>query len=139
MTVDAVAHSELERSVHERLGTIEDPCSVRNRTPLTLLEMGIVEDVSVDEHGHAKVTMLLTDPGCVFFFEMGREIKQVVADIPGIASVEVLSIGDRWWESDRMPAEARAKLKRMRAERDGNRPRVRLGRSVGEVESAPRR
>lgn len=116
----------LEERVRAELGRIQDPCSVRNRTPLSLLEMGIVEAVSVDAAGHAEVTMLLTDPSCVFFFEMGREITERVRAIPGITSVDVQSIGDRWWENERMAPEARQKLAAMRRRRgDHDAPRTR--------------
>jgi metal-sulfur cluster biosynthetic enzyme len=109
---------QLHDQVMEALAVISDPCSVRNRTPLTLTEMNLVEEVSVTDHGHVSIKLLLTDPGCVFFFDIARAIEEKLEVVPGITSVKVETIGDRWWEPERMEPDVRARLKDMRAQRD---------------------
>ncbi len=103
--------------VFERLSRITDPCSARNRTPLSLTEMGIVENVAVTDDGEVTVRLLLTDPSCVFFFDIARSIEEHLVGLGGVAAVKVESIGDRWWEPDRMTPEVQARLARMRARR----------------------
>jgi metal-sulfur cluster biosynthetic enzyme len=104
--------------IMEELSRIEDPCSVRNRTPLSLVDMKLVEDVVVSEAGHVSITLLLTDPSCVFFFDIARSIKDALGRLPGVGDVTVETIGDRWWEPDRLTPEVRERLARMRAKRD---------------------
>jgi metal-sulfur cluster biosynthetic enzyme len=93
--------------------------------------MAIVEKVEVDAAGKATITMMLTDPSCVFFFEMGKEITDKVSELPGVSEVDVKSIGDRWWEPERMSEAARNRLLGMRSARDRRKEAVELGRPVG--------
>lgn len=131
MSVTVEAPPQLEEELLEVLGSIHDPCSVRNRTPLTLLEMAIVDKVEVDDDGKATITMMLTDPSCVFFFEMGKEITDKVSELDGVTEVDVQSIGDRWWEPERMSEAARERLLGMRSRRDARKQSVKVGRPVG--------
>jgi ATP-binding protein involved in chromosome partitioning len=131
MTVTVEAPPRLEEELLEVLGSIKDPCSVRNRTPLSLLEMAIVDKVEVDDGGKATITMMLTDPSCVFFFEMGKEITDRVGELQGVTEVDVRSVGDRWWEPERMSPAVRERLLGMRGARDRRKQTVKLGRPVG--------
>lgn len=110
--------------IMQKLSQIEDPCSVRNRTPLTLVDMKLVDDVVVSEDGHVAIKLLLTDPSCVFFFDIALSIKEAVSRLPGVSDVNVETIGDRWWEPDRLTPEVRERLARMRAKRDLARTRT---------------
>ncbi len=107
------------------LQDVRDPCSVMNRTNLDIVEMGLVEDVQVDG-GHVTVTLLLTDPTCIFFFEIARHIEDRVRDVDGVESVAVASLSDRLWSPDRIAPATRKRLsaaREARARRLGVRPR----------------
>jgi metal-sulfur cluster biosynthetic enzyme len=108
-----------EGAVRKALAEVIDPCSVRNRTPLNLVEMGLVDHIECQDKGRVRILLLLTDPTCVFFFDMATEIKARVSQLAGVCDVEVAIVSDRWWEADRLSAGARARLPLMRAARDG--------------------
>jgi metal-sulfur cluster biosynthetic enzyme len=96
-----------------------------NRTNLDIVEMGLVEDVQVDG-GRVTVTLLLTDPTCIFFFEIARHIEDRVRAVDGVESVEVASLSDRLWSPDRIAPATRKRLAAAREERAarlGVRPR----------------
>ncbi len=99
----------LESQVRERLAEVMDPCSVFNRTHLSITDMGLVRDVRI-EQGHVHVSLLLTDPSCLFFFQMGQDIEARLLELDGVESVKVESTSDRWWSEDRMTPEARQRL-----------------------------
>lgn len=98
-----------EAAIRERLAEVMDPCSVFNRTHLSITEMGLVRDVRI-EGSHIHVSLLLTDPSCLFFFQMGQDIEARLMELEGVESVKVESTSDRWWSEDRMSPEARARL-----------------------------
>jgi metal-sulfur cluster biosynthetic enzyme len=111
--------------VRRALADVRDPCSLMNRTNLDIVEMGLVEDVGIDGGG-VTVTLLLTDPTCIFFFEIARQIKERLSGLPGVESVEVVSLSDRLWEPDRIAPAARERLRiarERRARQLGVRPR----------------
>jgi metal-sulfur cluster biosynthetic enzyme len=63
-----------EQEIWAALARIIDPCSRFNGTCLDLVEMGLVREVLIDG-GTVHVRLLLTDPSCVFTFEIIREIR----------------------------------------------------------------
>lgn len=111
--------ADLEAAVRRRLDRVLDPCSARNRTPLSVVEMGLVESVEVDD-GRVTIGLLLTDPTCVFFFDMARAIEAEVASVPGVSQVEIENLTTTWWEPERIAPAARARLEWMRARRDAS-------------------
>mgnify|MGYP000168034629 CR=1 FL=1 len=115
-----------ERDVLDALNGILDPCSVFNRTNLTITEMGLIRDVRIDG-GKAHVRLILTDPSCLFYFQMAQEIEARLVALPGIEEVSVESTSDQWWSEERMLPDARSRLteqreRRMQFVRDARRP-----------------
>lgn len=68
--------------------------------PVSIVQMGLVDDVRVDD-GVARITLCLTDTACVHFTGMQRAIADALADIPGIAAVQVVQATDKLWDPDR--------------------------------------
>jgi len=102
--------------IYESLGTVYDTCSVFNGTRLDIVEMGLVHDVEQDA-GRVKVRLLLTDPMCLYLFEMRAQIIDVLSALPGIESVEVEPVAGKLWWPERMTPAARERLERLRRER----------------------
>jgi metal-sulfur cluster biosynthetic enzyme len=98
------------------LEAVRDPCSVMNRLNLNIVEMGLVREIRVDGD-EVQVDLLLTDPTCVYFFEIARQIKDRLARLPGVRNVEVRSTTDVLWMPDRMNEETRTRIRRRREER----------------------
>jgi metal-sulfur cluster biosynthetic enzyme len=78
--------------VRKVAGGVKDP-EVRT----TLAELGLLDDVTVDEAGHVTVHFHLTSPLCPAKFagQIGQQIRRRVARLPGVVSVEVI-LGDHF-------------------------------------------
>jgi metal-sulfur cluster biosynthetic enzyme len=100
----------------EALSSVYDTCSVFNGTRLDIVEMGLVHDV--EQHGgNVRVRLLLTDPMCLYLFEMRSQIIEVLSAFPGVESVEVEPVSGKLWWPERMTPEARERLERRRRAR----------------------
>jgi metal-sulfur cluster biosynthetic enzyme len=103
-------------AVYRALEGVYDTCSLFNRTDLNIVEMGLVQGVEHDGR-RVRVTLQLTDPLCLYFFEIGQRIREVLAALPGIEEVEVATTPDALWTPDRLAPAAAARLARLRAVR----------------------
>ncbi|NNN00677.1 MAG: P-loop NTPase [Acidimicrobiaceae bacterium] len=77
----------MDRSLHlrERLGLVIDP-----ELGASIVELGMVGEVEVDETGHARVQVSLTTLGCPLRAQIDRDIREAAKSIDGIESVEVV-------------------------------------------------
>jgi ATP-binding protein involved in chromosome partitioning len=96
MATDTEA-TPIEESVRAALAKVQDPEINR---PIT--ELGMVKSVAVDAAGAAKVAVWLTVSGCPMRDTITNRVRDAVATVPGISSVEV--------ELDVMSAEQRKEL-----------------------------
>jgi ATP-binding protein involved in chromosome partitioning len=96
MATDTEA-TPIEESVRAALATVNDPEINR---PIT--ELGMVKSVAVDAAGAAKVAVWLTVSGCPMRETITTRVRDAVASVAGISSVEV--------ELDVMSAEQRQEL-----------------------------
>jgi len=72
----------LERRIRERLDEVVDPCSAANGTDLSIIEMGLLDGIDVDE-GHVTVSMRLTSPFCMQLPYFVEEVDERVGSIDG--------------------------------------------------------
>lgn len=93
--------TSLERSVWDRLDTVRDPCSVRMGKPLGLVQMGLVESVVVEADA-IRVRLVLTGPGCVFYFRFAEDIERVLAPVAAGRDIDVAIEDAIMWTADRM-------------------------------------
>jgi metal-sulfur cluster biosynthetic enzyme len=78
--------------------------------------MGFVHDVEQDG-GNVRVRLLLSDPMCVYLFEMRSQIVNALEALPGIEAVEVEPVAGKLWWPERMTPAARERLARVRRAR----------------------
>jgi metal-sulfur cluster biosynthetic enzyme len=102
--------------IYDALSTVYDTCSVFNGTNLDIVEMGLVHDVEQDG-GNVLVRLLLSDPMCVYLFEMRSQIVNALEALPGIEAVEVEPVAGKLWWPERMTPSARERLERVRRAR----------------------
>jgi metal-sulfur cluster biosynthetic enzyme len=115
--------------VYAALATVYDTCSLFNGTRLDIVEMGLVHDVE-QEGGKVRVRLLLTDPMCLYLFEMRSQIIEALSRLPGVETVDVEPVAGKLWWPERMAPEARERLgarRRRRLEALGLAPPSRLG------------
>lgn len=77
---------------------------------LNVIDIGLIYDVTIAEDGAAKVTMTLTSPGCPAGAEIMEDVRQTIAELEGISSVEVDLVWEPFWTPERMDPRVRAFL-----------------------------
>jgi metal-sulfur cluster biosynthetic enzyme len=101
--------SVTQAEVISRLQEITDPCSAATRVPLSIVEMGMVEEVKFAS-GNVRVALRMTSPLChaLPYFQM--EIERVLARIPGIGTVTCTFDHGGNWQPENMTVGAQRKL-----------------------------
>lgn len=89
------------------LGEVEDP-----ELPLSIVEMGLVYDVRIEEGGsRVVVEMTFTSMGCPAMGMLMGDVKAAVGSVEGVEGVEVVAVWDPPWTVDRLSQEARDVLR----------------------------
>lgn len=91
----------LEGAIRERLDGILDPCSVRMGQPRGLVGMGLVEAIVVDERA-IRIRLVLTSPGCIYYFQFADSIEAALAPIAQGRSIEVDIDDTILWTAERL-------------------------------------
>ena len=87
------------------LKTVYDP-----EIPVDIYELGLVYDVQISEEGDVKVIMTLTTPNCPVAESLPAEVRQKVADVDGVRSVDLELTFEPSWHKDMMSEEAKFEL-----------------------------
>ena len=91
----------LEESVYAALGEVIDPCSITAGAPLSVVDMGMVMDVSVDDQGVASIGMRATSAMCTMIAGIMKAAEDRIAAVDGVTEVRIkLSSGPVWTEAD---------------------------------------
>jgi ATP-binding protein involved in chromosome partitioning len=101
--------SNPQPSEDEVLGSLDevyDPCSCFTENPVSIVELGLIDDVSVSEES-VKVDLLPTSTLCLYVPDMCREIERTIEDEFGIENIEVHRVTDKIWTPDRMAEDER--------------------------------
>jgi metal-sulfur cluster biosynthetic enzyme len=113
-----VTQFDLRAAVMARLEKIVDPCSVASGVPAGLVSMGLVGPVEIED-GRAgakvRVTLYITEPGCLMgsLFELtaGRALNE----LPGVAEAKVAMEYNHVWGPEQMAPSYREHLTHVRA------------------------
>jgi len=94
MTTDnALLMAQLERVV--------EPCSLSMGSPMSICDMGLVEELRFDR-GVVNVVLCLTDPGCINYRKIREFITDVLMEVPEVESVKVSLSTTQLWTPDRV-------------------------------------
>src|ERR1700726_2117201 len=95
--------------VFEVLQTCYDPCC--KERAVSVVEMGLIQDVQVAENGHdVRVDLLLTSGWCPFSTHLLQMMDQNLHAIDGVGEVDIEIVWNTVWTPERMSASARQKL-----------------------------
>lgn len=109
----AVTQADVVAAVSRALEDVPDPCMVAAGAEASIVELGLVDAVSVVD-GCAEVEITLTEPGCPFTHHIVAAIHDAAEDIEGIDRVRVLPRWAPMWSEERLAPEGRAKLENAR-------------------------
>ena len=94
-------------AVVDALREVYDPCCADRG--ISIVDMGVVEDVRVDE-GRVEVDLVLTTGWCPFVTTMSTAIPERLRSVAGVEDVDVQVVWDPVWTPERMSERARAEL-----------------------------
>ncbi len=95
--------------VLEALRTCYDPCC--KERGVSVVELGLIQDVKVAENGHdVRVELLLTSGWCPFSTHLLQMIDQNVHALDGVSEVDTEIVWHTVWTPERMSASAKEKL-----------------------------
>ena len=93
--------STLQDRVVRKLAEVIDPCSVTAGAPLSVVDMGLISDLSVGPDGVVRLSMRATSAMCTMIAGMMKVAEDRLGDVEGVTRVEVkLCSGAIWTESD---------------------------------------
>jgi FeS assembly SUF system protein len=104
-TAAAADPSDVENGIVEALKTVFDP-----EIPVNIYELGLIYDIDIQAEGAVQVKMTLTSPGCPVAGSLPGEVRDKVAGVPGVASVDVELVWDPSWNPSMMSEAARLEL-----------------------------
>src|SRR5690606_435400 len=92
-------------NIIKALKTVYDP-----EIPVDIYEPGLIYDVQISDAADVKVVMPLTTANCPVAESMPAEVKEKVAGVEGVKSVDLGRTFDPAWHKDMMSEEAKFEL-----------------------------
>lgn len=96
---------ELVEKIREQLKTVMDP-----ELFISIVDLGLVYNISVSGNGHAKILMTLTTIGCPLFNVIEKEVREKVLSVPSVTGADIELTFDPPWDPSKMSDSARAEL-----------------------------
>ncbi|MDR3366537.1 MAG: iron-sulfur cluster assembly protein [Prevotellaceae bacterium] len=103
--MDAEKILAIQKDIVRVLRNIYDP-----EIPVSVYELGLIYEVQVGEQGKVEITMTLTAPNCPIADDIVNNVKEQVAQVPGVAEATVNLTFDPPWDKDMMSEEAQLQL-----------------------------
>jgi len=97
--------ADIGENIIKALKTVFDP-----EIPVDIYELGLVYDVQISEDGDVKVVMTLTTPNCPSAESLPQEVKEKVAAVENVKSVDLELTFEPSWNKDMMSEEAKFEL-----------------------------
>ena len=104
-----------EERVREALHEIFDPCSVAAKSPLSIVDMGLV--THVDVVGDAvSVAIRPTNRGCTLMPSIMEAAEEALRALPGVGQVSLLVDAEKSWSPDQISERGQRLLSERRAQ-----------------------
>jgi metal-sulfur cluster biosynthetic enzyme len=97
-----VISAELARKA---LRAVKDP-----ELGLNVIDIGLIYDLDIDDAGVVHVKMTLTSPGCPSSAEIMDDIRNTLAELEGVTSVDLELVWEPYWTPEKMDPRVRAFL-----------------------------
>lgn len=95
-----------ETTIWQALEGINDP-----EMPVSLVDMGLIYDVSVDRSGVVEIKLTFTSIGCPGMDMILEDIRGTVGSIPGVTDIEVDVVWSPPWTKEKLTDRGRMLLK----------------------------
>jgi FeS assembly SUF system protein len=94
-----------QQKIEDVLRTIYDP-----EIPVSIYELGLIYDVSINEDNDVSIKMTLTTPNCPEAESLPPEVERKVNKIPGVRSTQVEIVWEPTWNPNMMTEAAKLQL-----------------------------
>ena len=101
---------ELSKRIEKALGEIGDPCMCLAGKDLSIIDMGLINEVELDGD-KVHVSMTLTDPNCFFEYKISNAVIEGLKSLDGVNEVEVSIESSPIWDNERLSERAKSKFK----------------------------
>lgn len=98
--------SDIETRVVEQLENVLDPCSCLTDQPVSIVDLGLVNEVVVEGRS-VSVELLPTTPMCLYMTQIIDEATAEIRKLDTVESVEVEQNVEAMWRPDRMDEDLR--------------------------------
>ena len=105
VSAQAAPKTDLENDVVLALRQVYDP-----EIPVNIYDLGLIYDIQADADGQVFIQMTLTAPNCPIADDVVAQVREAVADVPGVKDVQVDLVFEPEWTTDRMSEEAKLEL-----------------------------
>lgn len=95
----------LPEIVRQKLTEVLDP-----ELGVSIVDLGLIYNVEVDNHGVCLITMTLTTIGCPLFGQIQKEIEDKVMEVEEVEEVTIDLTFDPPWTPDKMSESAKIDL-----------------------------
>lgn len=102
-TDDQIA--DIGEEIINTLKTVYDP-----EIPVDIYELGLIYDVQISDDADVKIIMTLTTPNCPVAETLPQEVKDKVAEVENVKSVDLELTFEPSWNKDMMSEEAKFEL-----------------------------
>lgn len=102
-TDDQIA--DIGEEIIKVLKTVYDP-----EIPVDIYELGLVYDVQISNDADVKIIMTLTTPNCPVAETLPQEVKDKVAEVENVKSIDLELTFEPSWHKDMMSEEAKFEL-----------------------------
>ncbi|MDR1022996.1 MAG: iron-sulfur cluster assembly protein [Prevotellaceae bacterium] len=103
--MDAEKVLAIQKDIVRVLRNIYDP-----EIPVSVYELGLIYEVQVSDEGKVDIAMTLTAPTCPIADDIVRDVKEQVAQVPGVTDANVNLTFEPPWDKDMMSDEAKLQL-----------------------------
>jgi len=93
--------SSIESAVRQALETVKDPCMVAGGLDLTIVDLGLVTDVAINDD-NIRIEITFTEVGCQFTHRVIDSIYTAVEAVSGEAEVQVVPQWNKAWTPEWM-------------------------------------
>lgn len=104
------ARPDVGEAVVAAMRAIYDSCSVAAGTPVSLYDMGMLEDWALRADGVLEVRLCVTFGACTMAPHFARALEEQLRPLPGVADVVVSVDATLLWSAERMTEAGRALL-----------------------------
>jgi metal-sulfur cluster biosynthetic enzyme len=105
-------HRSLARDVQAALGRVYDPCSLAANNPLSLIDMGLVREWTIDGEGHLMVRLCVTTPSCLMAPKLIDAARQELRKVAGIEQVTIDVDPSVFWTPELMSSRGKRTVRR---------------------------